>query len=295
MRRGEDLEAHRRLQALLGSEASRYQVLRPENPLPVADGVVVGMGLHDELSGDMFAAVRTAIGQGYYLRLPLPMSETLQEGDTVRAGFELECWLKPADRIVARFARENGGMYDPIGHQRALEELPQGSRQQGQPSPADRVAANVRRLERLARYRLAERLPDGRWRIPADLLTQLQSREGTHPQRRFRFEKLVGSTRVLVRPKAPDAVSEQEALARALGKQLGLTYVAELSEFRGRLTMCARTPGGGEYVCIADYRRGQFTVVPKPAAADRLAGRTVLLTRDGQGRLSLEIVREISR
>ena len=41
----------------------------PKIPFPVTDGVVVGMGLHDELSGDLFAAVKTAAGQGYYVRL----------------------------------------------------------------------------------------------------------------------------------------------------------------------------------------------------------------------------------
>lgn len=70
VQRGEDLEACSRLRALVGDEASRYQVLRPENPVPVADGVVVGMGLHDELSGEMFAAIKTANGQGYHVRLP---------------------------------------------------------------------------------------------------------------------------------------------------------------------------------------------------------------------------------
>src|SRR5207244_12912592 len=62
--------------------------------------------------------------------------------------------------------------YDPIRHQRALEGLHRSPARDGQPAPAERVAANVRRLERLARYRLAARLPDGRWRIPADLLSQ---------------------------------------------------------------------------------------------------------------------------
>ncbi len=195
LHRGEDLEARGRLRALVGDEASRYQVLRRENPVPVAEGVVVAMGLHDELSGEMFAAIKTASGQGYYLRLPGTLAEKLQERDVVRVGFEVEPWLKPADRIVARFAQENGGTYDPVRHQRALEGLPRASVRDGQPIPAERVAANVRRLERLARYRLATRLPDGRWQIPADLLSQLEDRERTHPQHRFRFDKIGGPTR----------------------------------------------------------------------------------------------------
>src|SRR6185312_15048170 len=94
-----------------------------------------------------------------------------------------EKWLKPADEIIARVARENGGVYDPAQHQRDLENI-RGSRPaEAAPSPADLVTGNVRRLERLAAYGLASPLPDGRWRVPSDLLAQLESRERTHPWR----------------------------------------------------------------------------------------------------------------
>jgi len=104
--------------------------------------------------------------------------------------------------------QENGSTYDPVRHQRALEGLRPSRAGDGQPTPAERVAANVRRLERLARYRLATRLPDGRWQIPADLLSQLEERERTHPQHRLRFEKLGGPTREPGRPRAQDVASE---------------------------------------------------------------------------------------
>lgn len=75
---------------------------------------------------------------GHSVQLTVPHSALARKG---RLGFEVEPWLKPADRIVARFAQENGGIYDLVRHQCALEELPQ----QGPPSPAERVAAIVRR------------------------------------------------------------------------------------------------------------------------------------------------------
>ena len=295
VQRGEDLEARGRLRALIGDEASRYRVLRREDPIPVADGVVVAKGLHDELTGEMFAAIKTAAGQAYYLRLPLPVADALHEKDLVRIGFEVEPWLKPADRIVARFAQENGGTYDPVRHQRALEGLRQSPAGQGQPTPAERVAANVRRLERLARYRLATRLPDGRWQIPADLLSQLEARERTHPQRRFRFDKLGGPPREPVRPQAQDIASEREALGRALSKELGLVYVGDPPAFTGRAMVCAPTPAGREYVRVVDHCAGQFTLIPKPPGAEHLHGRTVHLTRDRERRLTLQIDRGISR
>src|SRR4051812_5012491 len=227
VQRGEDLDAANRLRALVGEEASLYRVLRPEDPVPVTHGVVVGIGLHDELSGDLFAAVKTAARQGYYVRLSSQAAGMLQEKDAVRLGVEVEPWVKPADRIVSQFAQKNGGIYDPVRHQRELEGLRQPPSGDRQPTPAERVAANVRRLERLERYRLAKRLADGRWQIPADLLSQLESRERTHPQQRIRFEKVVGPVQESARPRTPDVASEREALGRALSKELRFTYVAE--------------------------------------------------------------------
>jgi hypothetical protein len=182
--------------------------------------------------------------------------EALKERDVVRIGFEAEPWLKPADRIVARFAQDSGGIYDPVRRQRSLERLRQSARGDSQPSPAEHIAANVRRLERLARYRLATCLPDGSWRIPSDLLSQLKTRERTHPRHRFRFDTLAGPPRAPVRPPAPDVAAEREALARVLSKELRLAYLAEPPAFRRRVMACAPTASGREYVQIVDYRTG---------------------------------------
>ena len=84
----------------------------PSEPA-VTDGVVVGMGLHDELSGDLFAAVKTAAGQRYYVRLSSQAAGVPQEKDAVRVGVEVERWVKPADRIVSQFAEKNGASTIP--------------------------------------------------------------------------------------------------------------------------------------------------------------------------------------
>jgi hypothetical protein len=297
VRRGEDLDAADRLRALVGEEASLYRVLRPEDPVPVTHGVVVGLGLHDELTGDLFAAVKTAARQGYYVRLSSEAAGILQEKDAVRLGVEVEPWVKPADRIVSQFAQKNGGIYDPARHQRELEGLRQAPSGDRQPTPAERVRANERRLERLERYRLANRLADGRWQVPADLLSQLESRERTHPQQRLRFDKIDGPAREPARPRTPDVASEREALGRALSTQLRLAYVPEPPAFRGHVMACPPTPSGREYVPIVDYRTGQFTLMPKTAEAERARalGRPVHLARDREGRLSLQLDRGISR
>ena len=74
-----------------------------------------------------------------------------------------ERWVKPADRMRhARFAEETGGVYDPVRHQSALETLHLSRPSIDGPTPAERVAANVRRLERLERYQPATQLRNGR-------------------------------------------------------------------------------------------------------------------------------------
>jgi hypothetical protein len=154
------------------------------------------------------------------------------------------------------------------------------------------VTANVRRLERLARYHLATRLSDGRWQIPPGLLKNLEDRERTHPQHRFRFERLGGPTREPVRSRADE---ERDALVRSLRKSLNFSYVADPSEFRGRLEICGPTASGREYVRIVNRRTGQFTVIAKPPGAEHLHGRSVLLRRDRDRVLSIQVDREISR
>jgi hypothetical protein len=227
----------------------------------------------------------------------------LHEGATVRVGFDVEPWLKPADRIVARFAQENGGIYDPGRHQRALENLDRPRAAPGEPTAAERIAANVRRLERLSRYGLAGRRADGRWDIPDDLLGQLAAREQSHPQHRLRVEQIRepdrareqrGDAEPAKQPAAVDSARERAALGQALAKELRLTYVSDPPAFAGRLLDCAPTPSGGRYSQVVDYRRGQFTLVPTPPDAERMRGRTVTISRD-QERLVVRRGPEISR
>src|SRR5450432_299019 len=185
---GEREEMLQRLVPLVGRDAIRYQVFDQRLASPVIEGVVMAKGLDDELTGRMFAAVKTDTGRAYYVPLAPEIADSLQIGEAVRLGVGVEQWLKPADRIIARFAQENDGIYDPTRHQRGLENLGWQDQNAGQPSPAERVEANVRRLERLARYYLATELPDGRWQIPGDLLADRKAREKSHPQHRLHFE-----------------------------------------------------------------------------------------------------------
>ena len=139
------------------------------------------------------------------------------------------------------------------------------------------------------------RLPDGRWQIRPDLVSQLQDRERTHPQFRMRVER-IGPERAPepTRDRAPE-ISEQAALGQALAKDLRLTYVSDPPAFKGRLMECTIAPSGSEYARVIDHSRGQFTLIPKPLEWDRMHGRTIHLSRDREQKLVIQRDRGLSR
>ncbi len=189
-RLGEQNDRIERLYPIVGEKAVGYQFVDPKLPVSNFGAVVVGKGLHDELSGEMFVAVQATHGQGYYIPLRPEVAESLHRGDTIRVGFKAEAWLKPADRAIAQVAKENGGVYAPREHQRELETKQPTKSDADALSPANLVAGNIRRLERLVAYGLASQLPDGRWRVPSDLVAQLESRERTHSRPRLQIDKV---------------------------------------------------------------------------------------------------------
>jgi hypothetical protein len=293
----------------VGNRAPEFQIVDERNPVPAFEGRVIGKGLDDELGGRMFVAVRASGGESFYVRLAPAIAEPLREGDTVRVAFDAERWVKPADRIIARAAEENGGVYDPARHQRALENLQRSRLVLDEAKPAERVAANVRRLERLERYKLVERLPDGRWQVRSDLVSQLEDRERAYPQPRMRVER-IGPERALSSPakaraperptapapeRAPDLTKERAALAQVLAKQQRQIYVSDPPTFRGWAVECVKALSGREYAIVANYARGEFTLVPKPADWERLRGRTVDLSRDRDRNLSIKVDLGLSR
>ena len=149
------------------------------------EGVVKAIGLHDEQTGEMYMVVEGKGGVGYYIPVRQEVAEGLQVGEKLAVGSAVESWLKASDQRIARFAQDNGGVYDPARHQAALETVWRRGPGQAGPTPAQLVAANARRLQRLARYGLAQRLDADRWRVPSDLLAQLQARETSHPRHRI--------------------------------------------------------------------------------------------------------------
>jgi hypothetical protein len=182
-------DARARLAHHIPGGLGRGDLLDTGRAFDTVEGVIRGIGLHDELSGTMYLVVQRADGAACYLPVRQEVASELATGDQVRVSSPTESWVKATDRIVARYAAAHGGVYDPAAHERELAMLP-GRNVRGQPSPAELVGANVRRLERLEKYGLVARLLAGRWRVSADLVGQLEARERTHPRHRIQVDRL---------------------------------------------------------------------------------------------------------
>lgn len=218
------------------------------------------------------------------------IAATMRVGDKVTIGSVIERWVKPSDQRIARFAQDHGGIYDPAAHQRALEAI-RRDQVEGSPATADLVAANVRRLDRLQRYDLAERRPNGCWRVPADLIAQLEAREQIHPRHALRIEVQKPPPDRAVDPEANDRRSAGEQLA----KQLRMAYVDSPERLTGRLATCPPNAAGREYMRVVDAAHGRFTLIPKPPRASEFEGRVVTVVTHRDLKLSIRVERNLER
>jgi len=138
-------------------------------PLEPVTGRVVDRGVADELYDRRYLLVDGMDGQAYYV----PLSEYSEAaghevavGSIVTIAPAAKQPARAADRNLAHFAARHEGVYDPVLHTADATErlrLPEGV------SPADYVESHVKRAKALASRGLIEALPDGRFRIPADL------------------------------------------------------------------------------------------------------------------------------
>jgi DNA-binding transcriptional ArsR family regulator len=130
-------------------------------------GRIVGKGLSDELNDRGYLVVDGIDGRAHHLQLPvgadlseLPMHAIVEASQQGRA--------KDVDRTIV--ALMENGIYDTAVH---LDSL----RRAGDGDPQTALEIHVRRLEALRRAGLVERMSDGKWRIPADLLQSAQQHD----------------------------------------------------------------------------------------------------------------------
>jgi type IV secretory pathway VirD2 relaxase len=177
----------KRMHHAMQGRATSFRVFEP-GPGAAVEGVIKQKGLHDELAGDPYVIVQTARMEAVYIRVDQATADSVREGVAVRFVCEPQPWVKATDHVIQSEAARNGGVYNPTVHLRKLGDMPVAIGGRWVP-PQSVIEVNLRRLERLGRYKLVARLPDGTWRVPSNLVDVLRSREQTHPRFRLQVEQ----------------------------------------------------------------------------------------------------------
>lgn len=154
---GERGDIIRTMQRALGAERREFTIVHDESVGAVV-GRVAAKGLADELGDRAYVVVDGLDGRAHYVAVP--KSAELAE---LPVGGIVE--VKPG---VDRIADRNIASMAPDGYYRPGEHV---KRRQGARGDADDiVAGHVRQLEALRRAGIAERVAEGLWRVPSDLL-----------------------------------------------------------------------------------------------------------------------------
>jgi len=130
-------------------------------------GRIAGKGLIDELHDRGYLVVDGIDGRAHYVKLPAGTdpAELPVNGIVAARPSGLE---KPVDRHITTVARD--GLYRTVEHMAQLK-------QANDRDPQSTVDAHVRRLEALRRVGIVERIADGVWKVPPDLLQKARRHE----------------------------------------------------------------------------------------------------------------------
>ena len=185
---GERDDIIKRMHREMREQPLEYRIFDAGGSAPV-EGIVRHKGLHDELTNTPFMIVETPSREAHYVRLEPTDPQQLAVGERVRVQAVAGKWLTAPDQAIARVAAAARGYYDLSAHHRELIMRPvmiEGRHV----APESILEVNVRRLERLERYKLVERISDRCWKVPPNLIELLRDRERTHPQHRIEIERL---------------------------------------------------------------------------------------------------------
>jgi len=137
----------------------------PEEPII---GRIADKGLADELSDRGYLVIDGIDGRAHYVKLPagadlagLPVDGIVE----VKPAGQ----VRAVDRTISSLARD--GVYRSADH---LVHL----RQETVRDPQATVEVHARRLEALRRRGVVERIADGSWRVPQDLVSRAQAHDG---------------------------------------------------------------------------------------------------------------------
>jgi type IV secretory pathway VirD2 relaxase len=162
---GERGDIVRTMQRALGKEKRELAIYDAPRATQPIIGRVIATGYLDELDERGYTIVDGIDGRAHHLPLGKRDPSELKPGSIVE--------IRPtqprvADRNIAALSRD--GLYLTSEHRELLR-----SRDDRQIGPEDIVDAHVRRLEALRRAGIVERMGEGVWRVPADLVARAQA------------------------------------------------------------------------------------------------------------------------
>jgi type IV secretory pathway VirD2 relaxase len=159
---GERGDIIRTMQRAFTQEQREYAIVNPSRLSAPIVGRIAFKGLADELYDRGYVVVDGVDGRAHYVPLArsvdiadLPMEGIVEVRGAAKA--------RAADRTIAALA--DGGIYKTATHLAHAR-----SDSHGHDDPEGFVEAHVRRLEALRRARIAERITEGVWKVPNDLL-----------------------------------------------------------------------------------------------------------------------------
>lgn len=130
-------------------------------------GRIAGKGLADGMNDRGYLVVDGVDGRAHYVRLPAGVDLTTLPADGI-VEVSPPGQARAVDITIGSLARD--GIY------RAADHLTHLSRETT-PDPQAAVDVHVRRLEALRRIGLAERVEEGVWRVPSDLVRRAQAQD----------------------------------------------------------------------------------------------------------------------
>jgi type IV secretory pathway VirD2 relaxase len=258
---GERGDIIRTMQRAMRGQQRELAVFQPGADGRAIVGRVAGKGLADELHDKGYLIVDGADGKAHYVALP-PRSELEQypTGAVVEAKGSTD--VHAADRNIAALAVD--GVYRTDQHLAVAQ-----SRAAPDRDPREMVATHVRRLEALRRAGIVERVANGVWHVPDDLVEQ---------GRRYDTRRLGGGVAVTLKSHLPIERQTRVIGATWLDQQLigggnglgDLGFGAEVKDALRQRTDFLAEQGLAE-------RRGQCVVLARNLLAT-LRGRELAQT-----------------
>jgi type IV secretory pathway VirD2 relaxase len=158
---GERGDIVRTMQRAFAAQPREFTVFNPGTPGQAVVERVAGKGIADELQDLGYAILDATDGRAYYVRLPAGFDlEELPQGAIVQVRAAVD---RAADRNVVALAQ--AGVYRTDHHLAQLKGAPGAGI-----DPVAIVTGHVRRLEALRRAGHVERIAEGVWRVPHDLV-----------------------------------------------------------------------------------------------------------------------------